>query len=198
MADMTLGKTSRVSSSKSSLQAGKKQFMSIVLILILFVACAASVYFFISTRSLIEEMEMSGGEEVVVPEDDKLQADELAKAGEQIQTVDTTSSLALQLARHAEISGKFPVGPQIALFSDRPIDVGIPSDYIEPDPPQVSVIGIMITEKGRIAMLNILGEDDAKVVRVGTKFADGAARVTKIDEKGVTYTWLRKSYTITM
>lgn len=200
MAEMTSGKTSRVSSSKSAHQTGKKQLFSIVMILILFLACAVTGYFLMSARDLVAEKEdIENAEPLTVP-DTQMDADAKAVevAGQDVQTLDATASVAVQTAQHAEISGKFPIGPQMALFSDRPIDLGLPSDYIEPDPPQVSVVGIMVTEKNRIAMLNILGEDDAKVVRVGTKFADGAARVTKIDKKGVTFTWMKKSYTVTM
>ena len=66
----------------------------------------------------------------------------------------------------------------------------------EPDPPTMRVKAVMITDSDSVAIVDvdaIDGSETGLLVRRGSKFSGGTARVTKIDSKGVTFTWMKKS-----
>jgi hypothetical protein len=110
------------------------------------------------------------------------------------------SSSAMQTALLAEVSGRLPLAPTSRLVPPIPVqpEIQLPQEVIEPDPPQVTVIAIMITDGEAVAMIDVLGEEGGLIVRRGSSFSNGSAKITKIDTKGVTFTWMKKSYTIKM
>lgn len=182
----------RVDRSRRALQA--------IVLLFLLGCCAASAYFFMISFGMIEKSDV--GSFMPPPmADPKINEEgkELDGTTNDLSIMGKATSMAMQTALLAEISGKLPMAPAEAL-SPAPAASAGPGEevIIEPDPPQVTVIAIMITDKDKIAMIDVLGEDGGLIVRQGSKFSDGTARVTKIDAKGVTFTWMKKSYTVVM
>ncbi|MDR3332082.1 MAG: hypothetical protein LBT08_05585 [Synergistaceae bacterium] len=114
--------------------------------------------------------------------------------------ISRASTMVMQTALLAEVSGRYPVAPASVLAPPPPpTSISLPSvEVIEPDPPEVTVIAIMITDSDKVAMVDVLGEVGGLIVRQGSSFAGGTAKVTKIDAKGVTFIWMKKSYTITV
>ena len=199
----------RTTGSSLTQAGGKKRTGALLAILLLFACCAASFYVYMNTMRTIRDRDggfLSGTSE---PDVESLsEAKELETTGGEYANMGRATSMAMQTALLAEISGKYPVAQPAALIAsiasggagdgtDQPVVEDIPQEF-EPDPPQVTVTAIMISGRDRIAMLDILGEETGMVVRQGTKFSGGEARITKIDEKGVTFTWMGKSYTVVM
>lgn len=194
----------------SSKGGNKKRATSLLIILLLALFCAGSFYIYMNTMKVIEENENNLYGETPMPDVKSAEeAKELETTGEEFISMGKATSLAMQTALLAEISGRFPVatpsnlippvvstvtdtgGQSVAVEVEQPI-------VIEPDPPQVTVLAVMISGKDKIAMIDVLGEDSGLVVKQGSKFSGGDARITKIDEKGVTFTWMKKSYTVAM
>lgn len=191
----------------NSSKGGKNRTASLIIILLLLLLCAGSFYGYMLTMKMMDENESTLHADVPLPDMKSIEeAKELEKTADEYASMGTATTLAMQTALLAEISGRFPVGEaselvviaeaaeaseRAALGEEEPV-------VIEPDPPQVTVLAIMIAGQDRIAMVDIFGEDTGLVVRQGTKFSEGDARITKIDEKGVTFTWMGKSYTVAM
>ncbi|MDR1471183.1 MAG: hypothetical protein LBS75_01550 [Synergistaceae bacterium] len=192
-------KTAAASQPRGKQQKPSEQRIKSLLFIIALVACCAgSYYFYMTTLRLIED----GGNAVrrftnqQVPPDSTL-ADE-TKAIDTVESglsdITKATSMSMQTALLAEISGKYPVAPSNRIMP-APSTGAAASDLaeIEPDPPMVTVVAILIKGDDKIAMLDVAGEEGALIVRQGSKFSSGTARVTKIDAKGVTYTWMKKS-----
>jgi hypothetical protein len=185
----------------SAQSGGKKRAGALLAILFLFACCASSVYVCVNVTRMVRERE--SGLMIVTQAPDLSgisEASELQTTSDEFTSMGRVTSMVTQTALLAEISGKNPVA--------RPTELVPRIDYeatrvetplaLEPDPPLVTVIAIMISGQDKIAMVNIMGEDTGLVIRQGTKFSGGEARITKIDEKGVTFTWKKKSYTVVM
>jgi hypothetical protein len=104
----------------------------------------------------------------------------------------------MSTALFAEVSGKYPVA-QMTPETSAPIMMtdGSPPPP-PPDPePSVTVSAIMAMGGESMAMIdvnNVEGGGSELIVKKGAEFANGKAKVTKIDSTGVTYTWKKKSY----
>lgn len=203
--------TKKTTGSFHTQAGGKKRTGALLAILILFLSCAASFFVYMNTIRAIRERD--GGLLAETPEPDVeslAEAKELETTSDEYANMGRAVSMAMQTALLAELSGKYPVAPPAALIpsaadpsggtgggTSEPASENIPQEF-EPDPPQVTVTAIMISGPDRIAMIDVPGEEMGMVVRPGAKFSGGAARITKIDEKGVTFTWMGKSYTAVM
>ncbi len=201
----------RASGSFFTQAGGKKRTGALLAIVLLFACCAASFYVYMNTMQTIRDKDVSFSSGTREPSAESLsEAKELETTGGEYANMGRATSMAMQTALLAEISGKYPVAqpamliPPVTTVSEgegdgieEPIPEDIPQEF-EPDPPQVTVTAIMISGQDKIAMVDVLGEETGMVVRQGTKFSGGEARITKIDEKGVTFTWMEKSYTVVM
>ena len=130
----------------------------------------------------------------------KKEEEEIGDVEKGIQSMAYVSKNTMTVALHAETQNKFPLDVEESLISGRPIpseNVGIVLPPPEPDPPTVSVTAIMITDTDKVALMNVDGEQGI-LMRQGSKFSEGKARITKIDAKGVTFTWMRKSYQVSL
>ena len=178
-----------------------RRVVQAILLLILLGCCGASAYLFMISFGVIETSD-TGSYMPPPMADPKIgeEGKELDGTTNDLTIMGKATSMAMQTALLAEISGKLPMAPAEALSPTiaAPVGPGEGEVIIEPDPPQVTVIAIMITDKDKIAMIDVLGEDGGLIVRQGSKFSEGTARVTKIDAKGVTFTWMKKSYTVVM
>jgi hypothetical protein len=162
------------------------------------VCCAGAAYFFWSNLQIIDANENAANlARMPQPPDPATESEkkEIAEAEEGLQTVTKSSSQAMQVALLAEVQSKYPLDLPASLVAAR-VETGV-VDYIEPDPPMVTVVAIMITDTDRIALVNVDGEQGV-LVRQGTRFSEGKARITKIDAKGVTFTWMRKNYQVSL
>jgi hypothetical protein len=207
MADLGSGKTTvSLSSSasptrKGSQRSGKNRLKQIVIVLILLACCAASVYFFRETMTLLSQDESFIDDSVKPPDPEVVkEVAEMDSTEKDTVSIKKALSLAMQTALLAEVSGRLPIAPTSKLVPQIPQpEIQLPTEVvIEPDPPQVTVIAIMITEGEAVAMIDVLGEEGGLIVRRGSSFSNGSAKITKIDTKGVTFTWMKKSYTIKM
>ncbi|MDR1914956.1 MAG: hypothetical protein LBQ58_00070 [Synergistaceae bacterium] len=200
MADSASVKKTAVTNTPKMRQqrSDEKRLKRVLFIVMLLACCAGSAYFYINTLQLIEESQNAMQELASQP---ALPDPNMANESKEIDAAETglsdmtkVTSMAMQTALLAEISGKYPVSPENKL---QPVDtsgVAVEIVEIDPDPPAVTVVAILIKEDDKIAMLDVVGEEGGLIVRQGSNFASGTARVTKIDAKGVTFTWMKKSY----
>ena len=178
-------------------EPGSKKLLRI---LVMIVCCAGAAYFFWTTAQII-----SGNADVrqeldrPLPPDPAAESEkaEIASAEENLQNVSKASSQAMKIALLAEVQNKYPVDLPISLMPSTPqspIGGDVP---VEPEPPMLTVVAIMITDTDKVALVNVDG-DQGVLMRLGTKFSEGKARITKIDAKGVTYTWMKKSIQVSL
>lgn len=190
----------------SAIEAGARQGApskkgALLSIFLLAGCCAASVWMYLQTMSILDEhsayrMPPSGPPDRVIQNE----MNDIDKTSKEYSNLVRATASVMQTALLAEVSSKNPVGTEAALLASRlpaSVAVELPPE-LEVDPPTVTVVAVMLAGKDRkdtIAMINILGEETGLVIKVGSKFSNGEATVTKIDEKGVTYRWMGKSYT---
>jgi hypothetical protein len=171
----------------------------IVKIVLLAVCCAAAGYFFWSNLEIINanhdavtQANMPQPPDPVV----ETEKNEIGEAEEGLQNVTRASNQAMQVALMAEVQSKYPLDLPTSLVV---VAADIPElAPIEPDPPMVTVVAIMITDTDRVALVKVDGEEGI-LMRQGATFSEGgSAKITKIDEKGVTFSWRRKNYQVTL
>ena len=100
----------------------------------------------------------------------------------------------LEMASAAAAVGRYPfvAHRQTANIVDAPFD------YQEMTlPPYVRVRGTLIIEGRSAAMLDIEGEPDGKIFRVGDRFADRKGRITRISQDRVTIIFENNEFTYT-
>jgi hypothetical protein len=197
VAKKSTGLLSKPSAAATRRAAAKQSKTGQLLILIFLLVCfAASLFIF---KQTMESAEISANlpepgppvaSESVVEE-----SKEVEKLESDFGGMTMSTSLAMQTAGMAEQIGRLPVASSSAL-SPPPPPPEFREELIEPDPPLVRVKAVMITEGDSVAIIDIEGGESGLLVRRGSKFSNGTARITKIDSKGVTFTWMRKSYPV--
>jgi hypothetical protein len=126
----------------------------------------------------------------------EVEKNEIVTAEEGLNNLSTASTRAMQTALLAETQNRFPLDIPATLGPSAQPDPVLGEIVIEPDPPSLTVVAVMITDTDSAALINVDGEQDI-LVRKGTKFSEGTATITKIEAKGVTFTWRKKSYQVT-
>jgi hypothetical protein len=179
----------------------EQRLKRLLFIVVLVACCAGSFYFYMTTLQLIEESDNTVQNLVNQPSppDQTLatETQEIDAAESGLSDITKATSMSMQTALLAEISGKYPMGTANRLGpSPGPAVDGNVDVVIEPDPPMVTVVAILIKGDDKIAMLDVAGEEGGLIVRQGSRFSSGTARVTKIDAKGVTFTWMNKSFQV--
>jgi hypothetical protein len=178
---------------------GPKPVKQLLFIVILLLCCGLSGYFFYNIVLLDDDSgqyveNISGIDEKVIKEQQQVEATETLYTN-----VSRISSMAMQTATEAQLHARYPVAPTVTLLPQASFqNTNGTAPPPEPDPPTLTVLAIMITEEGRVAVVDIDGEENGKIVRQGTKFSDGDATITKIDAKGVTFRWKKKNIVVTM
>lgn len=190
-----------------SSNAVKKFNSKALLKLVLLVACCAvSFYFYDRMIALADEQNQSLMQAEPIPDAESIrEVKDLEELGASYTNMSKVVSMTTQSALLASTSASYPISTPtemlvavgISAASPSP-DEGVPDQEYELDPPDVSVVATMITADGRIAMINVHGEDTALVVHEGSSFSGGTAKITKIEEKGVTFTWMGNIYSATM
>jgi len=202
MADSSFSSAKKSGGAQRSRQApktGESSTSKLVRVLLLLICCAGAGYFFWSTLQIVDSNATAiNRARMPQPPDPAMEAEkvEIETAEEGLQNVTRASSQAMQVALLAEVQSRYPLDLPSSLVATAPSAV-IELAPIEPDPPMVTVVAIMITEADRVAMVNVDGEEGI-LMRLGTKFSEGSATITKIDEKGVTYTWRRRNYEVSL
>jgi hypothetical protein len=190
-----LSKSSAPATRSKAAKSGKRG--QLVILLLLLVCFVASLYFFkqtmdaVASSSNIPEQGSSAPSQEVVNE-----SAEVEKLGNDLSGMTQSTNLAMQTASMAEQIARLPIASSSTLSPPPPPPDPNPDPIFEPDPPVMLVKAVMITEGDSVAIVDIVGEDSGLLVRRGSKFSDGTARVTKIDSKGVTFTWMKKSYAV--
>jgi hypothetical protein len=182
-------------------RAERKRTGALSAILLLLVCCAAGFYIHMDVTRAIRAIESDSLSDTVGPDLESVsEAGELRKTGDELESISQAASAVTQAALLAEISGRNPIAQpaELARQSTGSEAVLEEAPWLELEPPQVTIVAVMISGQDKIAMVNVLGEDTGLVVRQGTKFSGGEAMVTRIDESGVTFTWMKKSYTVVM
>jgi hypothetical protein len=200
MADSSASRKSAAAAAKSrqAARGGDGGSRKLILSVLLFICCCGAGYFTWSTLQLLQSADDALQIfEMPQPPDPAAEVEkkEIATAEEGLNNLSTSSTRAMQTALMAETQGRLPLGSLTQpSLEPEPVFGEIP---IEPEPPSLTVVAIMITDADSAALINVDGEQDI-LVRKGTKFSEGTATITKIDAKGVTFTWRRKSYQITL
>jgi hypothetical protein len=204
MAEATVAKkisrpVSAAQKSRSQKPARTKQML---VVLFLFVCCAASFYFFREVMSMsgTDNFDLDPAAPAEPSPEARAEKEEIVKTTEDLSGMMESDRLVMQTALLAEAASKYPVAAATVLSPQAPEPVPAPDPnplpVEEPTPPQVTVLGVLSTEGENVAMIDVLGEDSGLIIRNGSMFADGTARVTKIDSKGVTFVWRKKSYQV--
>jgi len=202
MADRSsAGKTGgAVSRSRQAAQrGGEPSTKKLLRIIVMIVCCGGAGYFFWTTTQIIETNQYALEESArPQPPDPVAEAEknEIASAEEGLSNLSKSSTQAMRVALLAEVQNKFPIDLPSSIVVTGPVITGT-TEVVIPDPPTVTVVAVMITDNDKVALVNVDGEEGV-LVRVNTKFSEGKARITKIDAKGVTFTWMRKSYQVTL
>jgi hypothetical protein len=186
--------------SRQAAKGGEDNSRKLMLSMLLLVCCCGAGYFTWSTRQLVRNAD-DALETVSQPQPPdpvaEAEKNEIATAEEGLNNLSTSSTRAMQTALMAETQGRLPLDLPMTLVVSTPVVVGIDEIPIEPEPPSLTVVAVMITDTDSAALVSVDGEQDI-LVRKGTKFSEGTATITKIDAKGVTFTWRKKSYQITL
>ena len=190
------------SATKNKLAQADKRKRQLLLILILIICCALSFYFFKNTMALVDD-QMFVDQEITEPNIElATETKDIQETADNLTSITRASGMAMQTALLAEVSGKYPVAPTTLLMPpviDTPSGPQIVEEIpLEPEPPLVTVLAVMITDSDKVAMLDVAGEDGGLIVRQGSSFSNGTAKVTKIDSKGVTFTWMKKNYQVSI
>ncbi|MDR1965766.1 MAG: hypothetical protein LBQ36_03575 [Synergistaceae bacterium] len=202
MADSSSAKKPVVSSRSKQAPRGHQEnnTKKMLGIIVMLLCCAASFYFYWTTMQVLRnnEDQLSQANMTIAAPDPEAEKEkkEIGDAEVGLKNLSVSSRQAMNTALLAETQSRYPLDLPITLTPT----VTLPSGadiVIEPDPPFVTVVAIMITDSDRVAMLNIDGEEGV-LVRQGSKFSNGTARITKIDAKGVTYTWMKKSIQVSL
>lgn len=61
-------------------------------------------------------------------------------------------------------------------------------------PPNINIRALVIMDTGAIVVLDIEGEVPGKICKIGTTFGENKGKITDIDNKGVTWTWLKTKH----
>jgi hypothetical protein len=172
----------------------------VMVILFLLLCCAGSFYFYWTTTKMIEadvwaieSAKNASSQPDPATTAEKQEIDD-AEAG--LSSITSSASQAMRLAMLAETSGKYPLDLAVTLVSS-PSTASLAPPVEEIMPPVVNVLAIMITDSDKVAMINVDG-GSSLVVRQGSKFSDGRARITKIEAKGVTYRWMGKNIQVSV
>ncbi|MDR1516376.1 MAG: hypothetical protein LBS45_11845 [Synergistaceae bacterium] len=189
-----LSKSSAPATRVKTTKSGKNG--QIVILLLLLVCFVASLYFF---KQTVDAVERSSNIPEHIPSEPSQEvvneSVEVEKLGNDLSGMTSSTSLAMQTASMAEQIARLPVASSSTL-SPPPPPQEIREEIFQPDPPVMRVKAVMITEGDSVAIVDIVGEESGLIVRRGSKFSSGTARVTKIDSKGVTFTWMKKSYAV--
>jgi len=184
--------------SRQSGKTGETSAAKLIKILVMVICCAGTFYVFWTNLQIIQENEnaLYGAREPQPPDPvAETEKNEIEVAEEGLQNMTRSSSHAMQIALMAEVQSKYPLDLPTSLVASSSVAIDLAP--IEPDPPRVTVVAIMITDTDRIAMLTVDGEEGL-LMREGARFSDGKARITKIDAKGVTFSWMRKNYQVSL
>ncbi|MDR1020588.1 MAG: hypothetical protein LBL73_07515 [Synergistaceae bacterium] len=195
VAKKSTGTLSKPSAAATRARAARPAKIGQIVVLLLLLVCfAASLYFFKQTMDAVSRSEDTpDAPPPVASAEVEKESEEVDKLGSDLSGMTMSTSLAMQTANMAEQIGILPVASSATLSPPPPPPQPLPPDEIF-FPPEVSVKAVMITDTDSVAIVDIAGEESGLLVRRGSKFSDGTARITKIDSKGVTYTWMKKSY----
>lgn len=180
--------------SKTPKQGRTGQFLILILLM---GCCFGSFYFFRDTMLLVDEIEQPQPNSSSQPNPEVIaESKEVQQLAGDLSGVGKATNFAMQTALMAEVHSGYPIAAASILTPPPPPPDPNLIPEIEPEPPQVTVLAVMITDGDSVAMIDVAGEEGGLVIRRGSKFSGGDARVTKIDSKGVTFTWMKKSYTV--
>ena len=186
--------------SRQAARGGEGGSRKLLLSLLLLICCGAAGYFTWSTLQLLQSADDSLQTFMMPQPPDpaaEVEKNEIATAEEGLNNLSTSSTRAMQTALMAETQSRLPVDVPTTLVAEALVIPGTEEIIIEPEPPSLTVVAVMITDTDSAALINVDGEQDI-LVRKGTKFSEGTATITKIDAKGVTFTWRKKSYQVTL
>ena len=184
--------------SRQAAKTGESSTMQLLKLVMLVICCAGAGYFFWTNLQIIDANENAINQaRMPQPPDPVMESEkqEIEEAEEGLHNVTRASSNAMQVALLAEVQSRYPLDLPTSLVIAAPAIIELAP--IEPDPPMVTVVAIMITDTDRIALVNVDGEQGI-LMRQGTSFSEGKARITQIDEKGVTFSWMRKNYQVSL
>ena len=198
MADSSSRKSGGAQRSRQVPKTGEKSSSKLIRVGMLLICCLGAGYFFWSNMNIIDANENAAARSrMAQPPDPAMEAEkvEIETAEQGMENI-TRASNAMQLALLAEVQGRYPLDLPSSLTSTASSATEIAP--IEPDPPYVTVVAIMITDNDRVAVVNVSGEGEGILMRQGARFSDGTATLTTIDEKGVTFTWRRRNYQVSL
>ena len=202
MADSSVSRKSAAAAPKGrqSTRGGEANSRKLLLSLLLLVCCCGAGYFTWSTLQLLQgaddALQLASMPQPPDPAAEVEKA-EIEAAEDGLNNLSTSSTRAMQIALMAETIRRDPIAQPTTLVETRQVVDGIEEIPVEPEPPSLTVVAVMITDTDSAALVNVDGGQDI-LVRKGTKFFEGTATITKIDAKGVTFTWRKKSYQVTL
>ena len=179
-------------------KTGENSTAKLVMMVVMVICCAATGYFFWTNLQIIDANENAISQaRMPKPPDPATESEkkDIEATEEGLRNTTKSSSQAMHVALLAEVQSRYPLDLPVSLVASP--SASIADVVIEPDPPMLTVVAIMITDNDKVALVNVDG-DEGVLVRQGTKFSEGKARITKIDAKGVTFSWMKKNYQVTL
>jgi hypothetical protein len=189
---------SAVSKNRQAARNGEGSSRKVMLSALLFICCCGAGYFTWSASRLLQSADdalrtVSASQQPdTAAEEEK---NEIAAVEEGLNNLSKSSARAMQTALIAETRNSLPLGLPTALAATAPAVTA--KMVTAPEPPLVTVVAVMLTDTDSAALIDV--DDEREIlVREGVRFSEGKATITKIDAKGVTFTWRKKSYQVTL
>jgi hypothetical protein len=179
---------------------GESSSKKLLRVLLMLICCAGAGYFFWTTMQIIENNEYSLDEAArPQPPDPVAEAEkgEIGAAEEGLQNLSRSSSQAMRVALLAEVQNKYPIDLPESLVVTNTGPVTADAPVVEPDPPDVTIEAIMITDSDKVALVRVDGEEGV-LLRSGSRFSENKARITNIDAKGLDFIWMRKKIRVSL
>ena len=162
MAEATVAK--KISRPVSAAQKSRSQkpvkTKQLLVVLFLFICCAASFYFFRETMSMGDTDDIGLGSVALSAPSPETQAEkeEIKKTTEDLSGMTESVKLVMQTALLAEASNQYPVAAAAVLSPPvhepiQPLIADMPVE--EPTPPQVTVLAVLSTEGENVAMIDV-------------------------------------------
>lgn len=198
MADQSAGRSGAVRSFN---------MRTLVVIVLLCALCAGSCYVhFDSMNYYIERSDTIAGTSFGIDAESVQEARELESLAASYTKISDLTSGIMRTAMLSEVSERLPVALASILVPPEPepeelaaagqgpeVEEYIPPEY-ELDPPTITVTTIMISGREKMAVIDILGEESDMIVREGDQIMGGTVVITNIDEKGVTFRWMERTF----
>lgn len=172
-----------------SVEERKKLYFFILAFLTLLLVVVLSVLNFIWLNKTVEISPAKNTSSLVNIKKGRIQADSI---NQKITSYKRYRDESSRMVIVAETVGVSPISEmQTFIVVDK--EIAVPEF-----PPNILIKALIVMDVEKVAILDIEGEPPGMVCRTGTIFGAGKGKITDIDSKGVSWTWVRKKHRINL